>query len=126
MELQLRLSISGFFLEPFDLFEERYTVGRNGSILIPKLSLTDEDYRMISRIHCTLLAVHPTYLLVDGNNQGKHSENGLLVNGRPSRAAMLKNGDLVALSRKVYFELLSDEPIEFGSSYDTKSSEAES
>ena len=123
--LEIRIVIRDKFLEPLKLTKDIYAVGRNSEIKIPQLILTDEEYRKISRVHCTLIRVHPTYLVVDGNNQGKHSENGIMVNGCRSRACMLKAGYIVSLSNEVYFELLSDETIEFINPDDTQGAVSE-
>jgi len=78
----------------FPLEESFYSIGRN----------TDCDIRLISqfvsRHHATLIRVPKQdssenyyYQIIDGDLQGKHSANGLLINGHKMSGHKLKNED---------------------------------
>ncbi|HEY9690924.1 MAG TPA: ATP-binding protein [Oculatellaceae cyanobacterium] len=79
--------------------------------------------RIVSRHHATLLRVtdteNETYLfqIIDGNLQGQHSTNGLIINGRSCWSKALQHKDLIIFGGNVqasYFVIdanLSDEDI---------------
>jgi pSer/pThr/pTyr-binding forkhead associated (FHA) protein len=69
---------------------ERYVIGRDPSCDIRLVS------QFVSRHHAVLVRQPDEslgYRIVDGDRQGKHSANGLLINGRKLQSHILQSGD---------------------------------
>jgi pSer/pThr/pTyr-binding forkhead associated (FHA) protein len=81
--------------------EARYTLGRaeNCSIRIQS--------QFVSRYHaivCRFMREDGTigYRIIDGDEQGKASVNGLMINGKKSSSHELKDGDTVVFGPQVF------------------------
>ena len=78
-----------------------YSIGRHpeNSIVIPS--------QFISRIHALLVRIdHPgkekiAFRIIDGNQQGRRSINGIAINGKFYRSHILQNGDHIRLGSAV-------------------------
>ncbi|MEM7726483.1 MAG: FHA domain-containing protein [Cyanobacteria bacterium P01_A01_bin.45] len=96
----------------FILDRSRYSIGRDRECDIRLIS------QFVSRRHATLVKVSQeegtdsyTYRILDGDAQGKHSSNGLMINGRKSVSHELKNEDEIVFSpqvKAVYYLLKED------------------
>jgi len=82
------------------LESEKYSIGRhsNNSIIIYS--------NTVSRYHATLLREkkqenHHIYWLIDGDSQGKKSQNGVFLNGKKIFKHQLKHGDNIKLGEDV-------------------------
>jgi pSer/pThr/pTyr-binding forkhead associated (FHA) protein len=83
------------------LQEAVYSVGRSPDCDVKLRS------QFVSRHHATLLRCLRTdgssyYRIVDGDNQGKSSVNGLLINGRKLGEHNLSHGDKVVFGPQVF------------------------
>jgi diguanylate cyclase (GGDEF)-like protein len=84
--------------ETIFLEDEVYSIGRE----------SDTDIRLnsptVSRHHATLIKRNQGdsqfYLLIDGNLEGKRSQNGILVNGKIIIKHLLKHGDTIFFGNK--------------------------
>ena len=80
------------------LDQSSYSIGRESSNSIVILS------RLVSRYHATLLRLTEpetdeyVYWIIDGDLQGNHSSNGLLINGKYCLSRQLKDGDIIAFA----------------------------
>jgi pSer/pThr/pTyr-binding forkhead associated (FHA) protein len=81
------------------LQDKIYSMGRSAHCHILLQS------QFVSRHHATLVKReqedHQYYRIIDGDSEGKHSVNGLLVNGKKVRFHDLKNGDRVIFGPQV-------------------------
>jgi len=81
------------------LQDQVYSMGRSAHCRILLQS------QFVSRHHATLVKReqedHHYYRIIDGDSEGKHSVNGLLVNGKKVRFHDLKNGDRVIFGPQV-------------------------
>ncbi|BFM41340.1 EAL domain-containing protein [Synechocystis sp. LKSZ1] len=78
------------------LDEPTYSIGRESS---NDIVIYD---RVVSRHHATLVRIKPSpksdnysYRILDGDLEGNHSTNGLIINGQPAESHDLKHGDVV-------------------------------
>jgi pSer/pThr/pTyr-binding forkhead associated (FHA) protein len=83
------------------LSEAVYSVGRSNDCDVRLRS------QFVSRYHATLLRCLRTdgssyYRIVDGDNKGKSSVNGLLINGRKLAEHNLSHGDEVVFGPQVF------------------------
>ncbi|HEY9872904.1 MAG TPA: adenylate/guanylate cyclase domain-containing protein [Candidatus Obscuribacterales bacterium] len=78
-----------------ELDKNIYSIGRESKSSIVLHS------RLVSRHHATLLRVSDTendsyfFQIIDGDLQGNHSTNGLIINGRHCAVQTLRNNDLI-------------------------------
>ncbi|MGQ4649515.1 FHA domain-containing protein [Lyngbya aestuarii] len=84
----------------FALGEPVYSIGRDPSSDIRLYS------QFVSRRHATLVLRerqdgHYYYRIVDGNLKGKHSSNGLLINGRKCQSHDLEDEDEIIFGPQV-------------------------
>ncbi|MBW4519974.1 MAG: FHA domain-containing protein [Scytolyngbya sp. HA4215-MV1] len=94
----------------FTLDKDLYTIGRDPKCDVRLVS------QFVSRRHATLVRMRNDdesiyYRIVDGNLKGKHSANGLLINGRKLQAHDLQNEDEVVFGpqvRAIYYSLRRD------------------
>jgi pSer/pThr/pTyr-binding forkhead associated (FHA) protein len=81
------------------LQDQIYSMGRSAHCHILLQS------QFVSRHHATLVKREQEdrhyYRIIDGDSEGKHSVNGLLVNGKKVRFHDLKNGDRVIFGPQV-------------------------
>lgn len=92
--LEEEYSKQSIFLE-----DEVYSIGRYSD---SSIRLNSQE---VSRHHATLIKKKFTdyqsfYLLIDGDLQGKRSQNGILVNGKPTIRHQLKHGDVIFFGGK--------------------------
>jgi diguanylate cyclase (GGDEF)-like protein len=83
------------------LEEQVYSIGREST---NEIIIYD---RVVSRHHATLLKIkknpngdHYCYRIIDGDLEGNHSTNGLLINGNGQESHDLKHGDVVTFGGK--------------------------
>lgn len=76
--------------------EPTYSIGRESS---NDIVIYD---RVVSRHHATLVRIKSTpksesysYRIIDGDLEGNHSTNGLIINGQPAESHDLKHGDVI-------------------------------
>lgn len=95
----------------FPLERSVYSIGRDRDCDIRLYS------QFVSRRHATLFRVSRDdqqsyyYRIVDGDGKGKHSSNGLMINGRKIPAHDLKNEDEIVFGpqvRAIYYLLQRD------------------
>ncbi len=79
------------FLEEYELTELETSIGRDD---INNISI---DHPSISRVHCFINRKDEYYEIVDND-----STNGVLVNDKKVKKALLKNGDIVKLGDKEF------------------------
>ncbi|MGK7884810.1 MAG: EAL domain-containing protein [Crocosphaera sp.] len=98
----------------FYLEESEYCIGRYSK---NSIFINDEG---ISRQHATLIKkqkknAHFSYILIDGNNQGNRSTNGLMVNGQIIEEVELKHGDKIHFTRdvKAHYYIIDNRSQEF-------------
>ncbi len=89
------------------LVEDKYTVGREADNTVR----LNSDF--VSRYHAVLIKVHhrdrpETYRVIDGNDLGKLSKNGIVLNAMQQISAYdLQNGDIVTFAPEVHILYLA-------------------
>ncbi len=85
------LDEKGKFVEEFELDSSEVSIGRDSENNIPV------DHPSISRIHCFITRKEEFYEIKDND-----STNGVLVNGKKVKKAILNNGDIIKLGDKEF------------------------